>query len=74
MRIHDCRHVVATLLLKRGVNPKIVQERLGHKDIDILYRVYAHVLPCMQKEAADVVDFLNGNEVEVEQSRVRKES
>jgi integrase len=30
IRIHDLRHTHATLMLKAGVHPKVVSERLGH--------------------------------------------
>jgi len=30
IRLHDLRHTHATLLLKAGVSPKVVSERLGH--------------------------------------------
>jgi integrase len=33
LRFHDLRHTAATLLLLKGVNPKIVQEILGHANI-----------------------------------------
>jgi len=32
---HDLRNTHATLLLKGGVHPKIVSERLGHANIGI---------------------------------------
>ncbi|KAA0788656.1 site-specific integrase [Bacillus sp. BPN334] len=50
-KIHDLRHTHATLLLKQGVNPKIISERLGHTDISLTLRIYSHVLPNMQEEA-----------------------
>lgn len=34
-----------------GVNPKIVQEILGHSNISMTMDVYSHVLPSMQREA-----------------------
>ncbi len=34
-RFHDLRHTCATLLLTKGVHPKIVQEMLGHSSITI---------------------------------------
>lgn len=55
VRFHDLRHTHATLLLQEGVNPKIVSERLGHTDIRITLNTYSHVLPSMQKEAAEKV-------------------
>ena len=39
------------MLLKQGVNPKIVQERLGHSSIDITMYIYSHVMPNMQRDA-----------------------
>jgi len=33
IRFHDLRHTAATLLLGRGVHPKIVSEMLGHASI-----------------------------------------
>ena len=52
-RMYDIRHTCATLLLKKGVNPKIVQERLGHASITLTLDTYSHVLPDMQEGAAD---------------------
>jgi integrase len=39
-------------LLSAGVPSKVVQERLGHKNISTTLDVYAQVLPSMQREAA----------------------
>jgi len=50
--IHGLRHTSATLLLKAGVPPQVVQRRLGHKRIEITLGIYAHVLPSMQQDAA----------------------
>ncbi|MGH4049751.1 MAG: tyrosine-type recombinase/integrase [Clostridium sp.] len=58
IRFHDLRHTHATLLLSRNVNPKIVSERLGHCGISITLDTYSHVLPDMQKEAADTLNNL----------------
>ena len=51
MRFHDLRHSAATLLLSMGVNPKVVQEILGHSTISMTLDVYSHTLPSMQTEA-----------------------
>lgn len=56
IRFHDLRHTAATLMLQQGVHPKIVQERLGHATIGITLDIYSHVLPNMQKEAAEKMD------------------
>jgi integrase len=56
MRFHDLRHSAATLLLSMGVNPKVVQEILGHSNISMTMDVYSHVLPSMHKDAMDKWD------------------
>jgi integrase len=53
IRLHDLRHTHATLLLAAGVPIKVVSERLGHTKITMTLDVYAHVLPAMDREAAD---------------------
>jgi integrase len=45
MRFHDLRHTAATLLLSRGLTPKIVSEMLGHASIAITLDIYCHVVP-----------------------------
>ena len=55
-RFHDLRHTCATLLLKQGVNPKFVQELLGHADISFTLNVYSHVLPHMGDATADAME------------------
>ncbi|GIQ63589.1 site-specific integrase [Paenibacillus cisolokensis] len=49
---HGLRHTFATTLLSSNVNPKVVQEMLGHATIKTTMDTYSHVLPNMQKEAA----------------------
>jgi integrase len=55
IRLHDLRHTWATLALRAGVHPKVVQERLGHANIKITLDCYSHVLPDMQESAAELV-------------------
>jgi len=52
IRLHDLRHSHASHLLKAGVHPKVVQERLGHASIGITMDRYSHLMPGMQEEAA----------------------
>lgn len=56
VRLHDARHTHASLLLKQGVHPKIVQERLGHGSIQITLDTYSHVASGLQQAAADRFD------------------
>ncbi|MGP8079821.1 MAG: tyrosine-type recombinase/integrase, partial [Dehalococcoidales bacterium] len=52
VRLHDARHTHASLLLKQGVHPKVVQERLGHASIAMTLDTYSHTVQGMQKAAA----------------------
>ena len=58
IRIHDSRHTHATLMLKAGIHPKVVSERLGHANIGITLDIYSHVLPGLQEAAAEKFDRL----------------
>lgn len=58
IRFHDLRHTAATLMLGRGVHPKIVSEMLGHATVAITLDLYSHVTPTMQRQAAQVLDDL----------------
>ncbi len=52
IRLHDARHTHASLMLKQGVHPKVVSERLGHAGIQITLDTYSHVVPGLQEAAA----------------------
>jgi integrase len=52
IRFHDLRHTCATLLLTKGVHPKIVSEMLGHSSIAITLDIYSHVIPGLGDAAA----------------------
>lgn len=60
LHVHGLRHTHATLLLLAGKHPKIVQERLGHATIAITLNTYSHVIPSLQREAADAIGALLG--------------
>ncbi|MCR2810304.1 MULTISPECIES: tyrosine-type recombinase/integrase [unclassified Microbacterium] len=55
LTLKGLRHTHATLLMEAGVNPKIVQERLGHADISMTMDIYSHVTPTMQRGAVDTL-------------------
>ncbi len=56
IRLHDLRHSNATALIQAGVNPRVVQQRLGHSDVNITLNTYTHVLPEMDVEAAEKLE------------------
>jgi integrase len=62
IRFHDLRHTCATLLLTRGVHPKIVSEMLGHSSIAIALDTYSHVIPGMQEAAATAMEDVLGDD------------
>ena len=52
IRFHDLRNTCATLLMGRGVHPKLVQELLGHATIAMTLDTYSHYLPSMGNQAS----------------------
>jgi integrase len=59
-RFHDLRHTCATLLLGRGVHPKIVQELLGHAALAMTLDNYPHYLPTMGDQASGAMGYAFG--------------
>ena len=57
-RFHDLRHACASLLLSRGVSPRVVMEVLGHSQISLTLDTYSHVLPSLLSDAAAQMDDL----------------
>lgn len=58
LRFHDLRHTAASLLLAQGVHPRVVMELLGHTTIALTMNTYSHVLPTLERDAADQMDKL----------------
>lgn len=56
MRFYDHRHSAASILLVKGVHPKVAQEVLGHASIATIMNTYSHVMSSLQKEIAGVMD------------------
>jgi integrase len=56
VRFHDLRHSHVSQLLRSGISPKVISERLGHSKVGFTLDVYSHLLPGMQEEAATTVD------------------
>lgn len=53
---HGFRHGAATLMVAKGAHMRIVAAQLGHKNPGLTARVYAHVLPESQREAANLLN------------------
>jgi len=58
VRFHDLRHTAATFLLAQGVDPRTIMETLGHSQISLTLDTYSHVLPVLQRDAADRMNLL----------------
>ena len=57
MTLHRLRHTVATTLVSQG-NILQAQYRLGHRDAATTLRIYSHVLPLTDADAAATLDRL----------------
>ncbi|MFJ8043848.1 tyrosine-type recombinase/integrase [Kitasatospora sp. NPDC096147] len=53
VRLHDLRHLAATLLLGAGADLKVVQEVLGHSTIAMTADTYTSVLPALDRDSAE---------------------
>lgn len=53
---HDLRHTHAAMLIKMGVQPKVISERLGHTSISITMDVYGYLMEGLQSGVADALD------------------
>lgn len=56
IRVHDLRHSHVAYLIHLGVEPLLIKERLGHKDIKITLNTYGHLYPNQQRKIADLLD------------------
>ena len=65
IRFHALRHTCATLLLTKGVHPKIVSEMLGHSTVSITLDTYSHVIPGLGDAAASVMMDVLGDDPSV---------
>jgi integrase len=59
IRLHDLRHGHAAGLIRAGMHPKVVQDRLGHASAAFTMQVYGHIAADLQAEAANAfADFM----------------
>jgi len=55
-KFHTLRHAAATQWRRNGIDFEVISRRLEHADPGFTMRVYQHVLPGDQTEAAAVFD------------------
>lgn len=60
VHLYSLRHAHATALLRAGVNPKVIADRLGHASIQITIDTYQHVMPDLQESVIEA--FARGSE------------
>ena len=58
IRYYDARHTHASLMLKHGVHPKMVQERLDNISIQTTLDTYSHVTPGLREATPESFDKL----------------
>lgn len=55
---HALRHTTASLLLAGGTHPRVVMELLGHSQISLTMNTYTHVIPALERDAAEQMNAL----------------
>lgn len=53
---HDMRHTYASLLIAANENPKVIQARLGHKNISETFDTYGHLYPASEESTRTAID------------------
>lgn len=60
---HSLRHTHCSDLLSAGVPPKVVQVRLGHKDIATTLNIYQHITEEMKHNEKEMIDHIYTSEL-----------
>jgi integrase len=56
IKLHECRHTFASLMIAAGVNAKALSTYMGHATIGITLDRYGHLMPGNESEAAGLLD------------------
>ncbi|WAM36524.1 site-specific integrase [Caldicellulosiruptor acetigenus] len=62
IRFHDLRHTHASLLLKHGIDPKHISDRLGHSTITTTLNIYSHVFDEKRRKVAETFEDILNNQ------------
>lgn len=66
LRFHDLRHTSVALAVAAGMHPRVIQARLGHASIEVTLRIYGHLFPGLDTDAAAGLDALRSKVTERE--------
>lgn len=58
IKLHALRHSRVAMLIEKNIQPLMIQERLGHANIQITLGTYGHLYAKSDKEVVDVLDRL----------------
>ncbi len=56
VRFHDLRHTYASQLIRKGANPKYIQEQMGHSSIQVTMDTYGHLFGGEYRHLASRLD------------------
>ena len=56
IKFHSLRHTYATRLFENDIQPKVVSDLLGHKDITTTLNLYTWVLDSQKNKAANIIN------------------
>lgn len=62
IRPHDMRHTKSTIAIRSGVDPKVLQEQLGHSDLKITLGTYYHPNEAQHRAAVERLESALGHE------------
>ena len=61
-RLHDLRHLHVSLLVKQGIDPQAIADRVGHTDASFTLRRYSHMFEEHRERTAISLDVLLGRQ------------
>jgi len=56
IRLHECRHIFASMTIAAGVNAKALSTYMGHASITITLDRYGHLMPGSEDETEAQLD------------------
>lgn len=64
IRLHNFRHICASLLVNKGANVQVVAKYLGHTKVEETLKTYSHLFTSTLDEVVTVIDNLDNNKTE----------